>query len=174
MRTALFPALLLVLLSSGVAAHAAGRTDDFHVRPLTPAMRTVLDAAVERSPLVRAQVSALDRSDTVVYLTDEGPLRNAEPHGYLQFLSAGGGRRYLTIWIDRWALAPNDRIELLAHELQHALEVAASPRARDLAGFEALYRAIGREGRHGRFETEGARRVTVQVRAELAAGRPAV
>jgi hypothetical protein len=171
MRIPLVLTLLAPLAVAMAGTVAAREPTDLHVRPLTAPARAVLADAIARSALIRSQVEALERSDIVVYVTDAGPMGRTGPKGYLQFLGAAGGRRYLIIWLERWVVAPNDRIALLGHELHHALEVSASP-VRDLAAFEALYRAIGRESHDLRFETEGARQATLRVRRELAAGQP--
>jgi hypothetical protein len=55
---------------------------------------------------------------------------------------------------------------LLAHELQHANEVASAPEIRDLASFGKLFASRGWKHGDG-FETEQARTITRRVVAEL-------
>jgi hypothetical protein len=69
-----------------------------------------------------------------------------------------------------------DQLVTLAHELQHAAEIAGAP---EVVGAPTLYRYFGRIGvRTGRelesdtFETEQARRTSAQVRQELCHERP--
>jgi hypothetical protein len=55
---------------------------------------------------------------------------------------------------------------LLAHELQHANEVASAPEVRDVGSFQTFFKRHGWKGSHG-FETIEAEAVTRTVAAEL-------
>ena len=85
----------------------------------------------------------------------------------LVYLSNEGATRYLLVRIDPWRAPMSERIALLGHELQHALEVAASPEVREEGGLETLYRRIGWEGMRGQFETKAAQVMGNRVRAQL-------
>ena len=66
---------------------------------------------------------------------------------------------------------PFDVAPLLAHELQHAVEIAEHEEVRDAAGVRRLYVTIGREGATDEFETDAARSTERTVREEIRAAR---
>ncbi|MEO5761593.1 MAG: hypothetical protein ABIR28_04700 [Vicinamibacteria bacterium] len=138
-----------------------------HTLPLNTDAINLLTEAAERSPLVTSLIEELERTDVVVYLTELSPGRPPGPSSYLVFLSEEATTRYLLIRIDKWKLSPFERICLLGHELQHALEVAAAPDVRDTTGLASLYRRIGWESGENRFETTAAKSMGFQVKAEL-------
>jgi hypothetical protein len=152
----------------GLAVAAAAPSPVTHVRPLTPTAVELLADASARSSTVRDQLLALGQSDVVVYLSDSMDSSADRPPASLKFLSEAAGLRYLLVQIDRWKRMPPDRIVMLAHELQHALEVAAAPGVRNSADMARLYRHIGWEEKAGRFESDGARSTSRRVRNELA------
>jgi hypothetical protein len=59
----------------------------------------------------------------------------------------------------------------LAHELQHAVEVARATDVRSAERFEAMYAALGTSANPRRYETAAAQDVGVRVRRELDAHR---
>jgi hypothetical protein len=125
---------------------------------------------LDRSATGRALVRELEASDVIVYVQltgDESAGRAAT-----RFVITTGGQRYLRVVIG--TMTPQlDRPSLLAHELQHAVEIARAPDVRDDNGMRQLYRRIG-DSRHARsdFETAAAREVGARVRRELIADRP--
>ena len=58
-------------------------------------------------------------------------------------------------------------IAVIAHELQHALEVAEHHEVRDSHALASLYRRIGVEAYRGRYDTQAAQFAGKQVRYEL-------
>jgi len=165
----------LALLTIAPAIHAADppfvTSPTAAIRPLARETADLLADASRRSALVRWQVSVLEGSDLVVYVCERFQSESGEPRGRLQFLSVGGGKRYVVVSLDRWKLSWDDRLVLLAHELQHAIEIAEDPAVRDLDGFRSLYLRIGWQLKKGRFETEAACQASARMRAELHAGR---
>lgn len=169
MPTMLVPALLVVAMA---AARVAAPTPVEYsmtagVRPLSRGLAALLEEGLDRSSLMRSQLAVLEASDLVVYLKEVCQSQAGEPKGKLQFLSAVAGRRYVVISLDVWNLSRYQRLVLLAHELQHAVEVARAPAVTDLAGFEALYRRIGLELRDKHFETVAACQAAARMRADL-------
>jgi hypothetical protein len=160
-------AIMFGLAAAGAAA-AAPSSATTHVRPLTPSAAALVAEASERSSIVRDQLHALALTDVVVYVSDSMNSSGDEPHASLMFVSQAAGLRYLLVQIDRWKRTPPDRIVSLAHELQHALEVAAAPHVKSSADLALLYRHIGWEGKSGRFESNGAVSASRRVRNELA------
>jgi hypothetical protein len=141
------------------------------VRPLARETAALLGDALRRSALVRWQVGVLEGSDLIVYVSERFESESGEPKGRLQFLTAAAGKRYVVVSLDRWKLSWDERLVLLAHELQHAVEIAQDPTVHDLAGFRSLYLRIGWELKAGRFETEAACQATARMRLELQAER---
>jgi hypothetical protein len=111
-------------------------------------------------------VEELAGTDVVVYLADTIREGGRAP-GYLTFLASAAGVRYVVVHIDRWCISPFDRIAVLAHELQHAMEVAQAPEVRDEATLALFYRRIGWQSGAGRFETAKARDTGERVRHQL-------
>ncbi len=167
MRTTLALVLLAVSVVRVGAIEAATPRPWTHVRPITPAATAMLDDAVAMSWTVRTQLNDLEQTDVVVYLTDSMSGGCDGPRAYLTFLTRAGGVRFLVIRIDRWRLQLHDIIVSVGHELQHALEVAASPAVMCSKTLAQLYRRIGWEEQAGRFESNGALAVGRRVRNEL-------
>ena len=120
---------------------AVARTPEPRVRTTDTRMRRLLDAAVLASPSLRALVDRLQQSDVVVYVQCEryAPSRVA---GRLTFVSAAGGRRYVVVRLQRLE-SRAQQIALLAHELQHAVEIADTPAIVDGASLAREYQRLG-------------------------------
>jgi hypothetical protein len=85
----------------------------------------------------------------------------------LTFVSFAAGTRYLMVRVDRWGRAPWDRVAQLAHELQHAMEIAQAPEVQDAASLARLYRRIGWACGTRSFESDQARITGNLVRDQL-------
>jgi len=127
----------------------------------------LLRAAIAGSSTFRELRNRLAATDVVIYLAEMSAWSRGAPQAELSFVVTAEKIRYVRIRVDGLRLSQADRISALAHELQHALEVAADPAVRDSAGLAALYRRIGWEAQRGRFETAAARDVGTRVRKEL-------
>ena len=111
-----------------------------HIRAADPHMRALIEDAVDSSAIVRALVERLAASDVVVFVVCEGNPSVRAP-GRLNFMTSAGGVRYLVI-----RLKPKRRtaaIAMLAHELQHATEIADSPAIVDERSLAREYERIG-------------------------------
>jgi hypothetical protein len=152
----LVPVACVVTLAVVPTALWASQTDPLtaaHVRALNKAATEVLADAREHCPTIRQLIHDLDQSDVVAYLVVTPFMKLATAD--TRFLSAAGGFRYVVMTVN----ALNDtetRAAWLAHELQHALEVAHAPEVTDTASLEALYRRIGRPASDNGWETEEA------------------
>ena len=136
-----------------------------HVRPTSALGRELIAEGVARSATFRRLVQRLETSDVIVYVQMQPGL----PTGVgavLEFMTAAAQVRFVRVTLG----SPNHRlilVSLLAHELQHAAEVADAPDVRTLTQFEALYRRIGHPTGHNRYDSAAARFAGEAVRAEL-------
>ena len=166
----LVPALSVSTLVVSAAAFAADpdwhAATAAHVRPLNAAAAAVLADASPRSATIRRLMAQLDASDLIAYV-QVTPFFNSATSD-TRFLSAAGGRRYVVITINTLNAA-SLRAAWLAHELQHALEVANAPEVVSTATLEALYRRIGRPVSDTGWETEEAISTGHEAEAEYAA-----
>lgn len=134
------------------------------IRPEGAAMRELVDSGMDRSATFRALSAGLDNAGVIVYVRFSS-CSGGVP-ACLVWASAGADARRLLIKIDRFGRPPDELTALLAHELQHATEVASDSEITDLASFQKSFAARG--WKHGtRFETGDAIRVARKVAAEL-------
>jgi hypothetical protein len=162
----LVPAILAVAL---LAAEAAAVRDDYpHVRMPQPHVARMVASAAERSPTFAALIRRLQHTDVVVFVATTTAL-GPRMVGRTILVNGTSTVRYLQA--DVRADAPEHEIIItIAHELQHAIEIAASG-ARDERALAKLFDTIGeRDG--CRFETHDAREVGARVRRELSQQSP--
>jgi hypothetical protein len=135
---------------------------DPHIRSTETDIRDALSSGVTVSPTLQRLVDRLESSDVVVYL---GYDRMPSPSmaGHLSLITAVHGRRYLRVSIDR-RLAGCQRLAILGHELQHAVEIAESPKVTDDGSLIDLYRRIG-------FRSAGATTDSYESVGAILAGR---
>lgn len=143
------------------------RAPDRRVRAADARIQSLLVEGVRRSPTFTALLTALNRSDVIVYIEKVMTLPK-ETNGRLTIVPMAGPQRYLRIHI-RAELSKNEAIALIAHEMQHALEVAANIEVKDAGGMIRLYERIGHSsgGEHV-YDTIAAQDTGRQVRRELA------
>ena len=151
--------LIGVLLFPAMAA-AAGEV----LRPVDHAAALTIRRGIERSRLVRDLVHELERTDLIVHVEMSRDLPGGLG-GTTRLVAARGGHRYLRISITT-ALAPEARVAMLGHELQHALEIARS-QAHDVETLRRFWLHNGYRINDRFFETEAARGVERAVRQEL-------
>ena len=156
-------ALMLMALWGGAAPEEPpGETK--RLRTESVAMRSLIEGAMARSGTMRRLVDRLNRTDAIVYVEiTSAPL---VPTARTKLVATVPGARFIRIsinvgWGDR------DRVALLAHELQHAVEIAEQHDVRDDDGVRRLYDRIGRSYGADSYETEAAREVEWTVRAEI-------
>ena len=136
------------------------------VRPIDPRARELLLDAWHSSVTVRELVKTLEASDLIVQIESQPVL--AAYRARLRFMSATPACRYLRVSVTVPGLREN-LLPALAHELQHAVEIAGAADVRDEQSVEALLRRIGWEWRHTVFETEAALAIEDRVRLEITA-----
>jgi hypothetical protein len=137
------------------------------IRSTDRRLRSLLEHGVRVSPTLRALVARLHASDVVVYLQCDGP---SGPDGRLTFLSTAGGYRYVVVRMARFSRA--QQIAMMAHELQHAVEIAETPAIVDGPSLVREYRRIGYENLSSQlpgvsFDTQAAVKAGERVLREL-------
>ena len=164
---------LLCLVATPSIANAADPSWDGlrgHIRTTDDRLRRLLDVGMRSSATFRTLVHRLLQSDVVVYLWCNGPKTSAVD-GRLTFLSTAGGLRYVVVQMAR--IQPRERqIAIMAHELQHAVEIANAPAVVDAPSLAREYRRIGYVSGdalsvHVTFDTDAAVTAGVAVLREL-------
>ena len=160
-----YVAIVSMVLGFGVPADVDATRAARRVRPLDVWARETFDRGLQRSAVIRSLVERLEQSDLIVHVQTVTTLPPGTA-GQMRLSSDAGLCRYVRIQLQR-SLLPDERAAILAHELQHALEVAQSP-ARDDAGMRELFERIGRHAGSPRvFETTAARVAGVKAWFEL-------
>ncbi len=165
----------LVLLAAAAAGQDA--LVGSRVRPADDLARQLLAIGEEASPTLRYLVETLEASDLIILVSVGPPVPWSQSsgqrhHGATRLLSTAGGQRYVSVWLDSlWHACGQERrrVALLAHELQHALEIAHAPFVVDQQGMVSLFEQIGRELWPRHYETEAALAVESRVLGELSA-----
>ena len=115
------------------------RAEDYeHIRPEAPMLKTAIAAALEGSPTFRSIAERIDGSDVIVHMTC-GYFKSATMAGRTMLSSAGPDVRYVRVQIlcDQ---SPQALLAIVAHELQHAAEIASVPAVVDDSSFGAYIR----------------------------------
>jgi len=169
-RAASVVAVLACWTAAGAEPVVGFETGLGRVRSSNVAILTMLNEGSERSPALQALVARISRSDGLVYVE----------YGYcafghlnacvLPYLVAAQGQRYLRVLIspDSTRVSPDQRLALIAHELQHAIEILDDRDVVDVLSMQTMFRRIGiplvrREG----YETTAARAAGDKVYDEL-------
>lgn len=151
------------LFAESESAHAA------QLRPSTPYLQALLDAGQRGSAHFRRLIDKLAGARVIVHITPASSLPPVPPGG-LQFVAAAGGYRYLRIAL-RTELPPQQLIALLAHELQHAREIAEAPEVVNEVTLRQFYRVRGRRSclrtPHECYETHAAKAAGLAVFLDL-------
>ena len=149
-------------------ALTAADSPERHVRATEPRLLTLIEAGLAHSNTFRRLIDTLNASDVIVYI--EPKLTRQALRGYLaHHIVATGGRRYLHIAIQTQG-SERHLISLLAHELQHAVEVSQYPDVHDARGLEQLFSRLALQfgcDSFTCFETQAARDVETIVGKEF-------
>ncbi len=171
--------VLAIALASIGAIEARLRADelvthDDHIRTTDATLAATLADGLAHSATFQALVTKIEASDVVVFLVYDRSARNLLA-SHISFVSAAGGRRYLTIGM--LSRLPRVRqVAILGHELQHAVEIAEAPSvvdARTMAEYYAglKYGGIVDPSRDHRFESRAAIDAELQVAREISPPR---
>jgi hypothetical protein len=138
------------------------------LRPQHARITTWLADGRARSPTMRALTARIDASNVLVYLDLQAGFRPGLSAA-LTFMGDTPYGRMVRVSI-RPDLSRRETMAMIAHELQHVVELIDHPEVRSEAAFEALFRRIGHPSsfaeRH--FDTEAALDTGDRVRHELA------
>jgi len=139
------------------------------VRSEDPLIRQILADGHKRSHAFRSLIDAIERSNLLVYVFWPVDLLSGMG-GSLQVKGAANGQRVVFILINR-DLSFVHVVTMIAHELQHAVEIANASEVVDQASLVRHYERVGiHAGLRGKtFGTVQARAVEGVVRSELRA-----
>jgi hypothetical protein len=159
---------LFVMLLSTAAPAQAHRLD--RVRGDSEDLRLLITSGMPRSPTLRAIVDRLEVSDLIVEVRC-GQFKSVLLAGRTVLLSARPSVRYVLVEI-ACPMGDAAALEILGHELRHALEIASAPWVVDEPSIERLYTQIGystcvKSGGVSEFETADAVEAGERVHHEL-------
>ena len=168
-------AAILVFFASGAMLAADGQPGLLfgNLRSSDAQINSAISACYDHSLTCHHLIDEIESSSTVVYLAS-GQCLPPRGGSCLRFVAASPHARYLQIIIDR-NLNGHGLLKVLAHELQHAIEVVRAPQVVDRASFRLLYERIGfylyGSGMRDQWETEEAQRIASLVSNEVARSR---
>src|SRR5437773_5391709 len=142
------------------------------VRAESADIAALLDEGASRSATVRSLIEEIEQSNVIVYVrTRLFPSQVLD--GRIGFLGTTPTTRFLAIEL-ACIRTRDHQIATLAHELQHAAEIARAPWVVDAPTLARYYSQIGgrvdAEAGVRTFETDAARIVAARVRHEIWAG----
>jgi hypothetical protein len=157
--------ILFLVLAAPASAHRLDR-----VRGDSRNLQVLISSGVQRSPTIRAIVDRLEASDLIVEVQC-GLFKSSLQAGRTVLLSARPSVRYVLVEI-ACPQADAPALEILGHELRHALEIASAPWVVDEQSLEKLYSQIGytnclKWGGLSEFETADAIEAGERVHHEL-------
>ncbi len=145
-------------------------TIDYHVRSTDPLVRAWIKNGAAESQTLSGLLAELAASDVIVHVVLVNRIAGGA-NGQLYFVTATPTARYLRAEITRVG-GRADTIALIAHELQHAAEVAASARVRDSLSLSSLYLGMSEPRRDsGHYDSAAARVTEDIVRREVVSHR---
>ena len=122
------------------------------IRPMQKDAARLVADGIAHSPTFRRLIDHLERSNVIVYI-DLRPDMPLHRGGALRFLARSATDHFVKIHLNR-VFSNKTLVALLGHELQHAVEVAATPQIVDPASLAREY--TGNVG-YPTFDWPGAR-----------------
>ena len=160
--------VLALLLSLALPEQSAAQAGP-HLRVLDHVLKAVLDRGMAQSPTLQKLVAEIETTRILVFAECSMRMPSGVG-GRMNFVTNANDYRFVRIAVD-CMLTERWQITLLAHELQHALEIGRNPDVVDVEAMESLYEEIGyptsREGGIRHFETEAAIVIQRAVEREL-------
>ena len=148
------------------AMQSGGNADQAHVRPATPALRSLIARAAQASATFRQLLQTIEDSDTYVYVL-EGDCGHGVRACFWGVTIAGPLRiMRVTVALDGgkpdWYVMGS-----IGHELYHTVEAIQHPSVRSTEAQYLLYERIGFRGTTRSHETVKAMDAGNAVRAEI-------
>jgi len=172
-RTVLISAAVTMALAAGAEAGSRLRGVT-RIHPVNDQAAALLTDARQQSATVRNLIKQLEEGNVVAFVQVVSPEADG-PQSTMRFMGASSLTRHVLIQVAE-CQAPCRRVELLAHELQHANEVAEATWVADNLDLRRLLMARGyRDSDSARgYETVTAQLTERAVRREIRAlSRPA-
>jgi hypothetical protein len=165
--------VLLEVDSAGQCDATAGRAES-RLRIESVWIAEVVRDGTSRSATLKGLVTAIERTDGLVYLSEGSCMPRVQACLLMQ-LDQAGPNRMLRIRMTR-GRSNDETIIAVGHELQHAMEVLGDSRVRTTCDMFVLYQRIGLRTAasvmqfrtHFRFETTAAIETSSAIRDELA------
>ena len=147
--------------------HVLLTATDRRVRALAADVEMILARGMARSTTFGRLMTDIDNTDVIVYVEFSSKLRQTVAGRLLFAGTTREGTRYLRVQLSP-DMTISQHVAVLAHELQHALEVARAPEVRDQTSFARLYDRIG-SGKNEElyYETKAAREIGRRVLIEV-------
>lgn len=166
-RSCSLAAVALMFLAAAIVPLAAAPPAN-QIRPQSARVTRWLARGVAQSPTLRALVERIERADVIVYVEERRTLGSGLAAS-ITWMSATPHARYVRAAI-RAGLSEKDSLAMLAHELQHVVEVIDDPSVTSEDALRALYQRIGHPtGWNGQqWDTVAALRTGQTVRLEVA------
>ncbi|MEO8256279.1 MAG: hypothetical protein ABI868_02940 [Acidobacteriota bacterium] len=161
--------LAMAMASSAAGAFALDGTSHIHVSDRI--LKGLIERGMAGSETFQSVVAQVDAAPIVVFVNCDLFMPTGLG-GRLHFMSTVGRIRYVRVAL-RCTLPSSRQLSMLAHELQHALEIAGNPAIEDADSMESYYEEAGfatySDGTHRGFETDAAIAVQRRVYRELTA-----
>jgi hypothetical protein len=145
------------------------------IRPGSNVLKDAIAAALERSATFRSLAERIERSDLIVYLTCSR-FDSVTLAGRTLLVSAQPGLRYVRVQV-LCELPHSGLVAIVAHELQHVVEIASATDVVDDPSMVRLFSTIGfsrqQVPRPKQFETQAALEIGGRVRREMDQSPPA-
>jgi hypothetical protein len=155
----------LVLLVAAATASSLTPPSLDHLRGVSSRETALLRDLVARSATAGTLAARIESEAVIVYV--EITTSMPRGRGATRLAATTPLARFIRITIAPVA-HPDDQAALLAHELQHAVEIARAPDVKSSDDIRRLYRAIGEDrAATVAFETVAAQEVGARVRLEL-------
>lgn len=163
--------------STAAADGATARAPAFtHLRTVEPYVTELLVGGLQKSPTFNGLIRTIEDSDLLVYVIQWMKLstfgEGLTVGGNVTVREAANGLRIVFILINP-SLPPDHATAMIAHELQHAVEIAQAPHVVDHKSLVQHYRQIGIRTGAQSYDTTAARTVWDRVITELNRGEGA-
>ena len=158
---------LIVVLSVAVVQPTEGQDSRTgpRVRSHSPHIVEAIARGTAASPTLRRLIDTVDATDGIVYV-DEGECGHTVRACLLPLVQVAGPNRVLRILVNLRKARGCDLVEVIGHELQHAMEILGDPRIRTDVQAYNFFDVMGRRPEAGRFETRAALQMAVAIGRE--------